>query len=157
MAQAQRNSGVSFGNAAGHGIGAPPTSAANNIPSSRKMQHPFQVNAWRVFHCSPSCNYQNVLYCVTSMFELTLRFVLILSCHSFLLRPCTHFPRWHLQLIFSSHSLKLNYYNQPIAIWSVDSVCGGIGGDALFRGHPTFFGRLMSLTHTISPQVAVVR
>ncbi|KIH68460.1 hypothetical protein ANCDUO_01203 [Ancylostoma duodenale] len=43
MAQAQRNSGVPFGNAAGHGIGAPPTSAANNIPSSRKMQHPFQV------------------------------------------------------------------------------------------------------------------
>ncbi|KAL6738773.1 hypothetical protein Aduo_012286 [Ancylostoma duodenale] len=42
MAQAQRNSGVPFGNAAGHGIGAPPTSAANNIPSSRKMQHPFQ-------------------------------------------------------------------------------------------------------------------
>ncbi|RCN29689.1 hypothetical protein ANCCAN_24551 [Ancylostoma caninum] len=43
MAQAQRNSGVPFGNAAGHGIGAPPTSAANSIPSSRKMQHPFQL------------------------------------------------------------------------------------------------------------------
>ncbi|EYC20981.1 hypothetical protein Y032_0020g168 [Ancylostoma ceylanicum] len=42
MAQAQRNSGVPFGNAAGHGIGAPPTSAANNVSSSRKMQHPFQ-------------------------------------------------------------------------------------------------------------------
>ncbi|KAK6746991.1 hypothetical protein RB195_000313 [Necator americanus] len=43
MGQPQRNStGVPFGNPAAHGIGAPPTSAAGNIPSSRKMQHPFQ-------------------------------------------------------------------------------------------------------------------
>ncbi|ETN69253.1 hypothetical protein NECAME_15429, partial [Necator americanus] len=44
MGQPQRNStGVPFGNPAAHGIGAPPTSAAGNIPSSRKMQHPFQL------------------------------------------------------------------------------------------------------------------
>ncbi|XGW29032.1 hypothetical protein V3C99_008662 [Haemonchus contortus] len=44
MAQSQRSSGgVPFGNATGlHGINAPPTSAANNASSSRKMQHPFQ-------------------------------------------------------------------------------------------------------------------
>ncbi|VDO56776.1 unnamed protein product [Haemonchus placei] len=46
MAQSQRSSGgVPFGNATGlHGINAPPTSAANNASSSRKMQHPFQVS-----------------------------------------------------------------------------------------------------------------
>nr|CDJ92975.1 unnamed protein product [Haemonchus contortus] len=49
MAQSQRSSGgVPFGNATGlHSINAPPTSAANNASSSRKMQHPFQGRFFR--------------------------------------------------------------------------------------------------------------